>query len=58
MKKIVQIKDAIISNTLPIGSKRRMIIQYIYRMLPQKENRKYLLKNGFKKKNSLEMGKV
>ena len=49
MKKIVQIKDTIISNILPTGSKRRMIIQYIYRMLRQKENRKYLLENGLKK---------
>lgn len=49
MKKIVEIKDAIISWTLPTGSKRRMIIQYIYRMLRQKENRKYLLEKGLKK---------
>lgn len=49
MKKIVQIKDTIISNILPTGSKRRMLIQYIYRMLCQRENRKYLLENGFKK---------
>lgn len=49
MKKIVEIKDAIISWGLPTGSKRRMTIQYIYRMLRQKENREYLLKNGFKK---------
>lgn len=49
MKKIVEIKDAIISFGLPTGSKRRMTIQYIYRMLRQKENRKYLFKNGFKK---------
>ena len=49
MKKIVEIKDAIISWTLPTGSKRRMIIQYIYRMLRHKENRKYLLEKGLKK---------
>ena len=49
MKKILELKDAIISVALPTGSKRRMIIQYIYRMLRNKENREYLLKNGFKK---------
>ena len=49
MKKIVEIKDAIISWTLPTGSKRRMAIQYIYRMLRHKENRQYFLQKGFKK---------
>jgi len=49
MKKIVEIKDAIISWLLPNGSKRRMIIQYIYRMLRHKENRKYLVEKGLKR---------
>ena len=49
MKKILELKDAIISVALPTGSKRRMAIQYIYRMLRHKENRQYFLQKGFKK---------
>lgn len=42
MKKILEVKDAIISKILPTGSKRRMIIQYLYRICKNKENKEYL----------------
>lgn len=42
MNKFVQIKDDFLNFILPIGSKRRMSFQYIYRLLKFKENREQL----------------
>ena len=42
MKKIIQWKYSIINFIFPMASKRRMIIQYIYRILTNSENRKDL----------------
>ena len=54
--KLTNIKNSIINFLVPIGSIRRKIIQYIYRMLKNKENRKMFSQktkelgffNGFK----------
>ena len=42
--KITNIKNSIINFLMPIGSIRRRAIQYIYRMLKNKENRKMFIK--------------
>lgn len=38
MNKIVQIKDDVLNFILPIGTKRRMIFQYTYRLLNNRKN--------------------
>ena len=42
--KLTNIKNSIINFLMPIGSIRRRAIQYIYRMLKNKENRKMFIK--------------
>lgn len=48
-----EIKDKILNFLLPVGSKRRKIFQYTYRLLKNKENRielkEKIKENGFKK---------
>ena len=39
MLKLKEIKDRILSFLLPVGGKRRKIVQYIYRLIRNKENR-------------------
>ena len=53
MLKLKEIKDRILSFLLPVGGKRRKIVQYIYRLIRNKENRielkEKIHKNGLKK---------
>ena len=45
MLKLKEIKDRILSFLLPVGGKRRKIVQYIYRLIRNKENRIELKEN-------------
>ena len=53
MLKLKEIKDRILSFLLPVGGKRRKIVQYIYRLIRNKENRielkEKIHQNGLKK---------
>lgn len=53
MLKLKEIKDRILSFLLPVGGKRRKIVQYIYRLIRNKKNRielkEKIHQNGLKK---------